>query len=35
MTPQNYEMKTAAIKEKFDNIKKNNPEKLKQKLSLS
>jgi len=35
MEPQNYELKTAAIKEKFDEIKKNNPEKLKQKLNLS
>jgi len=35
MTPQNYELKTAAIKEKFDDLKKNNPEKLKQKLNLS
>jgi len=35
MVAQNYEQKTAAIKAKFEEIKKNHPEKLKQKLNLS
>ena len=35
MTLQNYELKTAAIKAKFEAIKKNHPEKLKQRLNLS
>ena len=34
MTLQNYELKTAAIKEQFEEIKKNHPEKLKQALNL-
>jgi len=35
MKLQNYELKNTAIKEQFDEIKKNHPEKLKQKLNLS
>lgn len=35
MTPQNYELKNAAIREQFEDIKEHHPEQLKQKLNLS
>jgi sugar phosphate isomerase/epimerase len=35
MALQNYELKNVAIREKFEDIKKNNPDKLKQKLKFS
>ena len=35
MDLQNYELKNAAIRERFETLKKNDPEKLKQRLNLS
>lgn len=35
MKLQNYEMKSSIIKQKFDDLKKNSPEKLQKKLNLS